>query len=396
MLDYYTFHVPHFRVIFATPGLAAGGAECWMRTIMDHAQAVDYIAVVTMGDAGCEMARYLRCPYYTAPEKTAASVAHTMLEARNKHHGADMFVYWGLPALEGLRYCQTPVVQVMHCSGAPEEETNPWHHTWLQPIAWSSANFLAAVSDSATLAYPPNLREAEKVHVIHNGADLERTTPIYGRELQRQRWGLSSEDKVILYNGRFAESKGIPVLIQALKLLPTSWHLVIHGWGTTPEKSTLYDLCEGAVPANDKGRPRILFPKPKLDHLGDVYAAADVCALISKSEASPLSVIEAWHSGTPLVCAEYRTLFDIEREFGEQLALAYHVPRLPTPAQVAAAIERAYIDDLSIADHAQKVSRKHLTAAAMVGRWERALYTFHREWHDRNFWGAYETAEPRE
>ena len=140
----------------------------------------------------------------------------------------------------------------------------------------------------------------------------------------------------------------------------------------------------------------IIRPKPKLLGLGDVYDAADVCILASKSEASPLSVIEAWHSKTPIVTSEYQTLLDIEEEFSGGLPLTYHISLDPEPEEVVRAVLRAYDDTEKRAHRAACISRYHFTASRMTYNWEQYLHNCLELWFKRNRYGSYETAVPYE
>jgi poly(glycerol-phosphate) alpha-glucosyltransferase len=115
------------------------------------------------------------------------------------------------------------------------------------------------------------------------------------------------EDKhEILFLGRIHPSKGIDELLVALWMLrttnrkATSWHLTIAGWGTTEEVLRLQKLVR------ELGLQRCV------NWTGPVYGAqkaalfrrADVFVLPSQTEGMPITVLEAWSYGLPVLITE--------------------------------------------------------------------------------------------
>ena len=82
-------------------------------------------------------------------------------------------------------------------------------------------------------------------------------------------------------------------------------------------------------------RTRILGP---LSHVGDALAAADVLAIPSRYEGTPLALIEAWLAGTPVVTTPIGFVREAEAMHGTLCEVA---PQDPTGAQLARAIRRS-------------------------------------------------------
>lgn len=390
MLIYDTFHRPRLRVMAVTPGLDPGGAEVWLSTLYRHAQSVRYTAIVSVQGPSQLSDRFAGTNIYFADSTDETHIAETIRRAFKKCQ-CDLIMYWGFRPLQ-IGDLGVPVVHVMHASGV--EPTNQGHFEYQWKWGKSYANFLTSVCASGVEVFSDSLRSRENVAVIHNGADVERTRPIRGREWQREQWQVPEEAKVMLYVGRFCEGKGHDVALKSLRLLPEEWHLVLHGWGKREDSAAIKEAA--AREFSSKLAPsRVFFPQPRLDHLGDVYAAADCVVIPSHSEAFPLVMIEAWHAGVPLVCSEFQTLHEVEGVYNEGAPLAWHVPCPPSPADVATAVQQATLNDQRVMD-AASIAFQHFTASAMVGRWETYFYDCVRQWHEYCLRGLTQVAPPKE
>ena len=385
MLNYETFHKPRLRILAMTPGLAPGGAEVWLGTLIRQAQTVDYKGVITCGDAGQDMKPMLGAvPVWVTEENTyGAEYAEKMaIRAIKEIDGVDLILYWGFDPMPQLNQVGIPIVQVSHSSGM-EQSTN-WHREHIKRWGRSRANLMAAVSESAAELFDPELRTKDAVTIIHNGSDIERTRPSVGRQEQRKRWGLVGEEgqpeaKVLLYIGRFSPEKNTDEILGAMHYLPDDWHVVFYGWGI--HENRLKDKARRMLPKSPCGSVgRVLFPRPRTSGLGDLYAAADVVVLASSSEAFPLVLIEAWQAGVPVVCSEFHTLLDIEKIYSEGRPLAWHVDCPPTDKQIAEAVLLTDPNAERV-DEAARIGYTHFSASAMVSRWESYFYKCVSEWH---------------
>lgn len=123
------------------------------------------------------------------------------------------------------------------------------------------------------------------------------------------RWasGLEKGRQVLLYLGRLHPKKGVSALIagwagacRASAAVRDSWTLVIAGWGEPRHESELHALAAAQPCAAS-----IRFVGPVLgDERAATYGAAQAFVLPSLSEGVPLSVLEAWAHGLPVLMTD--------------------------------------------------------------------------------------------
>ncbi len=136
--------------------------------------------------------------------------------------------------------------------------------------------------------------EAEQIHVLRNGVDLDHFRPIDPAEarrllgLQETRWMLSV--------GLLIERKGHDIPIRALVDLP-GWSLLVAGDG--PLRGELQRLAESLGVAD---RVRFLGSVPQAE-LPSYYSAADVLVLASSREGWANVLLESMACGTPVIAS---------------------------------------------------------------------------------------------
>ncbi|NEO68522.1 glycosyltransferase family 1 protein [Moorena sp. SIO3H5] len=146
------------------------------------------------------------------------------------------------------------------------------------------------------------------IDIIPCGTDIDRFGKINRLEA-RQKLGLSPENKIIFYVGRFDQRKGIETLVRAVgssKLQGDPNLKLIIGGGSRPgEKDGMErDRIEGIV-AELELQTITTFPGRIADELLPAYyAAADVCVVPSHYEPFGLVAIEAMASATPVVASD--------------------------------------------------------------------------------------------
>jgi len=150
--------------------------------------------------------------------------------------------------------------------------------------------------------------DASKVRVIHSGVDADRFRPALGEERSaaRRRLCISSQAPLALFVGNLEPRKQIDVLCRAMVRVRTSLpavQLLVVGSG------------ENAGPLDQTARLRRLTDELHLtetvrfvgrlndERLRDAYAAADVFALPSSSEAQGIVALEAMACGLPVVAS---------------------------------------------------------------------------------------------
>ncbi len=133
--------------------------------------------------------------------------------------------------------------------------------------------------------------QAEKIHVLRNGVDLEYFHPLERVSL-RQRLGISG--KTLLSVGNLLELKGHHLVIEAMRALPECNLLVV---GSGPLEPRLHALLAQHALAD-----RVtLIARVGQEQLRDYYAAADALILASSREGWPNVLLESMACGTPVV-----------------------------------------------------------------------------------------------
>ena len=197
-------------------------------------------------------------------------------------------------------------------------------------------------------------------HLIPLGADAPPPAGVGDDASVRRQYPSLEGRKVVLFLARLHPIKGLDVLAEAAASLAESrddFSLVVAGSGAPEfeaETITLFDrrglsertVFTGMVVGEDKWR---------------LFRAADVFVLPSRHESSPVAVMEAMASGTPVVVSDQ---VGIHREVAD--AGAGLVTTLD-PADVAGAIGRLLDDP----DAAQRMGRAGEAVAARKYSWER-------------------------
>jgi starch synthase len=109
--------------------------------------------------------------------------------------------------------------------------------SWIEQTAFEGAAAVIAVSDGMRRdilrSYPA--LDPDKVHVVHNGIDLERWKPVVDDAVVRA-FGIDPEKPSVVFVGRITRQKGLPYLLRAARLLPPDVQLVLcAGAPDTPE-----------------------------------------------------------------------------------------------------------------------------------------------------------------
>ena len=360
------------RVAFLTPSLHLGGAERFILTLARHFQYCQATAVIQLPmavvDENSMHVPVLR--HHTDPsiERQMAQVMRIeratvynedlQLMVAHGCRDADVLVSWGVSDLAMFtRRVTIPVIEVSHASGEWEEQAA------ITSTSHFGAYSLFAVSQAARSAFPLHLQS--QVNVINNGVDVEHVMPRHGRQSQRTTWGITPDQKVALFLGRFDDVKRPELFVHALASLPGDWRGVMIGHGPKEDatKQIASELCSG----------KILFPGA-VTHAGDAFAGADVFVMTSKAEGHPLTLTEAWIAGKPAVS----TPFDFLTEAEQLLGMPPCIVASPTPEGVADAIIEAFSEPPCY--ERRDVAMARFSASAMAAKWEHALCGITQDW----------------
>ena len=178
-------------------------------------------------------------------------------------------------------------------SGIPFSFTLHGPDIFFEPYHWrldekiARASFVACISHfcrSQAMAFAPEA-EWSKLHIVHCGVEPQRYTaaPLGGAEL--------------LFVGRLAPVKGLPVLLRALAKLPEA-RLTLVGDG--PERPQIEALI-GEL----KLEPRVrLLGYQSQDEVAKLLAKSGALVLPSFAEGLPVVLMEAMAAGLPVITTQ--------------------------------------------------------------------------------------------
>ena len=146
---------------------------------------------------------------------------------------------------------------------------------------------------------------------LSNGIDTTRfDTGINGSRF-REAYGLSDDEKIVLYLGRIGFEKNIQLIVQAAPLIlkeDKKVKFVIAGSG--PAEKDLVSL----VKLGGLSEYVIFTGFVPNEILADAYAAADIFVTLSCTENQPLTVLEALSAGKPLIVARASVLTEFVKD----------------------------------------------------------------------------------
>lgn len=217
-------------------------------------------------------------------------------------HHADLVGGWSA-RLAGVR----KVVWSVHCR---EIHRNPGdtdrRTTWFRRALAFSSRFIptriiscsaAAIEDHAALGYP-----RARMDWIPNGIDAERFRPDPDAALDtREDLQLPAHVPVIGFVGRFHEMKDLPTFLRAAALLQTRLpqaHFIFCG-GVEVEMSAEERALLAALPQRGQVRFEAFRPDP-----WRLYPALSLFSLSSRTEACPMTLMEAMACGVPCVATD--------------------------------------------------------------------------------------------
>lgn len=163
---------------------------------------------------------------------------------------------------------------------------------WLQERALARADRVVAVSRPIVRRLVGRGVDERSIRMMPNGWESHR--PPLERAAARRQLGLSNEDRVIGWVGRLSHEKGADVFVRALAETPLR---LVTGCvvGDGPERSVLEALAR-SLGVQD----RVRFTGA-VAGASAVYSAFDGFCLSSRTEGTPIAVLEAMHAGIPIV-----------------------------------------------------------------------------------------------
>lgn len=181
--------------------------------------------------------------------------------------------------------------------------------SWAEKTAYEAADGIIAVSHAMRadiLRCYPNV-DPSKVHVIHNGIDLdgwrapETDEEIAAARAYTESYGLNPDAPTIAFVGRITRQKGVPGLLRALEYVPADVQVILcAGAPDTPE---ILAETQGLVRGLQEHRDSVVWIDEHLPRLQIQQLLACSTAFVTPSVYEPLGIVnlEAMAMGLPVV-----------------------------------------------------------------------------------------------
>lgn len=352
------------RILHAIPTLAGGGAERQLTYLCNGLVQAGWDVSVAIVEAGINRERL-------DPAVRVVPLRHTSFY--------DPRIPWSLARLlRQMRPCLLHTwLEMMDVVGAIAAAASgvPWvgsEHTselghvggWKDALRlWLSSRFakgVVAVSHAGEDYLRTRLAAGVPRYVIPNAVSLEE---IDGTALAtRTSLGLRPTDELILWAGRFAPPKNLPVLFEALaRVLPGRPNAVAMLCGDGPEREDWERWLRAR-----RLSERVLLP----GYVKNLYSwmkSANLFAFPSRHEGQPTAVIEAMACRCPLVLSDIPAHRELTDERGALL-----VPP-DSPDALAAAMLKILDDSVAArarVEYARSLATHH-AVPAMVQAYER-------------------------
>lgn len=219
------------------------------------------------------------------------------------------------PFLSGrlaLRYCRPaniPIVFTNHSrydlyaqaylSMMPEEVSLGMLQAYMPPFC--KAMDLVITPSAGMEKVLRELKVESHIEIVPNGVDLENFQ--HAAPLPREKFGYKPDDILVVYAGRIALEKNIPLLIDSFDGVANAVpnvRLLLIGGGIQQFEDEIRNHIE-----KKSNRDRIrLAGRIPYDQLPAYLAMCDIFATASVTEVHPLSVIEAMGAGLPIMGME--------------------------------------------------------------------------------------------
>jgi glycogen synthase len=174
---------------------------------------------------------------------------------------------------------------------------------WVEREALEQADAVIAVSEGSQQDVLDHFRvDPSRIHVVHNGIDVEAFAPDPGRDAL-SRHGITDTAPYVLFVGRVTRQKGIMTLVKAMPHLDPAIAVVLAaGQPDTPELAVEFEAGIAEAQAANPARAIHWIPE-MLDRqaLRQLYTHAAVFACPSVYEPFGITNLEAMACGVPVV-----------------------------------------------------------------------------------------------
>ncbi len=186
-----------------------------------------------------------------------------------------------------------------------EQLGNGYHlSAWMEKTAIDAADAIIAVSKETRADVLRHFDVApEKVHVIHNGIDLDEYRAVPGTDVLR-RHGIDPARPFVLFVGRITRQKGIIHLVDAIPKIDPAFQVVLAAGA--PDTPGIGREMEQGVARVAAGRPGVIWIREMLPRADVIQLYTHAAMFCCPSVYEPFGIInlEAMACGTPVVASK--------------------------------------------------------------------------------------------
>lgn len=352
------------RVLHLLAPAPFGGLEqvvCTLAGLQREDSRIAEVRVATLGAPPDTFARTLRSaaveilPIVTGPRAYGAQ--RRALGALCRLHQPDLVHLHGAHAdVIGSRAAiSTGAAMVSTAHGQVGGDLRNQCYEWIQRRAFARRDAVVAVSRPLALSLIADGAPPERIHVVRN-AWRARAAPRPRREA-RALLGIPAEGFVVGWVGRITREKGLDLLLDALALAPMpELRLAIIGEGREQ------DALSVRAARTALGRSHRIHWLGAVPDAARVVSALDALVISSRSEGTPLVLLEAMAAGIPVIATAVGGIPDI---IGE--TEGFLVPPGDTDA-LRSAIDRVQRDPTEARRRAAAATLR-VAAESDVGHW---------------------------
>ena len=172
-----------------------------------------------------------------------------------------------------------------------------------------NASKIVALSNVEKMHYKYVGLPDNKIVIIPNGLELSDYAHLPPKGSFKKKFGLNKDEKIVLYLGRIHEIKGIDILVRAFANIfhkLDDVRLVIVG----PNDGYLAEIKALTKTLQMEAKVLVLGPLYGVAKL-EAYVDADVYVLPSRYETFPMTVLEAYACGKPVIASKVGGLKDL-------------------------------------------------------------------------------------
>ncbi|MEX2426188.1 MAG: glycosyltransferase family 1 protein [Thermomicrobiaceae bacterium] len=193
---------------------------------------------------------------------------------------------------------------------------------------------------------------AEQVDVVHLGIDHARFRPLDVNESTRLRYGLSTDQRYLIYVGSEDPRKNLEALLRALSIVRQERSdvalLKVGRAHFEQERTRLVNL---ATKLGISHAVQFLDDVPE-DDLPSLYNLAHICVMPSLYEGFGFPVLEAMACGTPVICSNAASLPELVGDAallidpgpGAEKSMAQHISRILNDDDLRRALSHKGLD----------------------------------------------------